>query len=172
MPFPYIWALQFLQMINYLFCTTILPCALMKKPEYIRNIELCIRSLLTLRFCLIIYLRFRPKCYNQHKHGTSALHSISVPTDKADYRRNSFPKNSTKKKKPVLTIPLSCQTILQLVTSFFCPFHRWIWGEGSVRQVHDRCCSQLRFRHAREFHSESWKRIPTYGPWFHWTGFL
>jgi len=77
-----------------------------------------------------------------------------------------------RKKKPILTIPLSCHTILQLITSYFCPFHRWIWGQGSVRQVHDRCSIQLRFRYTRKFHSESWKRIPTNGPWFHWTGFL
>jgi len=157
-------------MTNCLFCITILPCALMKRPEHNRNSELCIRSLLTLRLRLIFYLCFRPKCYNQHKHETSALRSTSLPTDKADYCRNRFAKNS--KQKPILTIPLSCHTILQRITSFFFPFHRWIWGQGSVRQVHDRCCIQLRFRYTWKFHSECWKRIPTYGPWFHWTGFL
>jgi hypothetical protein len=45
---------------------------------------------------LITYLCFRPKCYNQHKHGTRGLHSTSVFTDEADYRRNSFAKNSKK----------------------------------------------------------------------------
>ena len=142
--FPNIWVLKFIQMTNYLFCTMILPCALVKRSEHIRNIELCIRSLLKLRLrfiCVfahnvIMSISMEPALYTQHKY----LLTKQTTAGTASRRIEKKKERKKERKRPILTIPLSCHTILQLLMSFLCPFHRWIWDQGIVRQVHDRCC--------------------------------